>query len=105
MLRMMSFFSEQTDMNANPQGTAEQQTADRYLDCTGLACPMPIVRISQTVKEMSCGQTLLVEAVDPAFRSDLEAWIRMMGHEILEFSEGSIQRARIRKSLLPRDTR
>jgi tRNA 2-thiouridine synthesizing protein A len=66
---------------------------------------MPIVRVSQTIKEMSSGQTLLVEADDPAFRSDVEAWVRMMGHELLEFSEGSIQRALIRKSLLPRETR
>jgi TusA-related sulfurtransferase len=101
----MRSFSEQTDMKANSHGTAEPRTADRYLDCTGLACPLPIVRISQTVKEMSCGQTLLVEAVDPAFRSDVEAWIRTMGHELLEFSEGPVQQALIRKSSLPRDTR
>ena len=85
-------------MDANPDTTVERKTADQYLDCTGLACPMPIVRVSRTIKEMSCGQTLLVEAADPAFRSDLEAWIRTMGHELLEFSEGSMQRALIRKS-------
>jgi tRNA 2-thiouridine synthesizing protein A len=92
-------------MNANPSGPVHQQTADRYLDCKGLACPLPIVRISRTVKEMSCGQTLLVEAVDPAFRSDLEAWVRTMGHELLEFSEGPIQWALIKKSPLPGEVR
>ena len=79
--------------------------ADRYLDCTGLSCPVPIVRLSRAIKEMSGGQTLLVEAADPAFQCDLEAWIRTMGHELLEFSDGAIQRALIRKSPRPGETR
>jgi TusA-related sulfurtransferase len=88
-------------MSENPNGTADQQIADRYLDCTALSCPLPIVRVSQAIKDMSCGQTLLVEAADPAFRSDLEAWLQTMGHELLEFSENSIQRALLRKSRPP----
>ena len=85
-------------MSANPNGPVDQPAADRYLDCKGLACPMPIVRVSQAVQEISGGQTLQVEATDPAFKSDLEAWTRTMEHELLEFSEGPIQRALIRKA-------
>jgi tRNA 2-thiouridine synthesizing protein A len=68
-------------------------------------CPMPLVRISQAIKEMTPGQTLLIEACDPAFKPDLEAWTRTMGHELLEFSDGSIQRAWVRKSPSPEQTR
>jgi tRNA 2-thiouridine synthesizing protein A len=92
-------------MSANPNGPVDQPTADRYLDCKGLACPMPIVRVSQAVQEISCGQTLQVEATDPAFKSDLEAWTQTMEHELLEFSEGPIQRALIRKSPRPGEGR
>jgi len=92
-------------MSADPCETRGPQTADRYLDCKGLACPMPIVRVSQAVKQMSGGQTLLIEAADPAFRSDLEAWVGTMGHELLEFTEGAVQRAVIRKAGHPGEER
>jgi tRNA 2-thiouridine synthesizing protein A len=85
-------------MNTNVNGTTEQKATDRHLDCTTLMCPMPLVRISQAMKEMAPGQTLLIEASDPAFKPDLEAWIRTMGHELVEFSEGPVQRALVRKS-------
>ena len=85
-------------MNLDAQTTAERKTADQYLDCRGLRCPLPIVKIGRTIKEMTSGQTLLVEVDDPAFKSDLEAWVRTVGHELLEFSEGPTQQALIKKS-------
>jgi tRNA 2-thiouridine synthesizing protein A len=71
--------------------------ADKYLDCTELRCPMPIVKISKEVKQMSSGQTLAVKASDPAFASDIQAWVTTMGYELLELEEGSVQTAVIRK--------
>ena len=71
--------------------------ADHNLDCKGLRCPMPIVRISQAVKELKTGERLHIEATDPAFRADLEAWTRRMGHLLLEFQPGAVQRAVIEK--------
>jgi tRNA 2-thiouridine synthesizing protein A len=85
-------------MNTNTQERTEPRTVDRRLDCTSLMCPMPMVRISQAFKEMTPGQTLLIEACDPAFQPDLEAWLRTTGHELLEFSDGPVQQALIRKS-------
>jgi tRNA 2-thiouridine synthesizing protein A len=85
-------------MNTNINEPMEQKAEDRHLDCTTLMCPMPLVRISQAVKEMAPGQTLLIEACDPAFKPDIEAWIRTTGHELLEFTDGPIQRALVRKS-------
>ncbi len=49
---------------------------------------MPIVKISQAVKTMACGQQLLVQANDPAFKADLEAWVRRMGHRLVAFEDG-----------------
>ena len=73
--------------------------ADVQLDCQGLNCPMPIVRISQTMKTMHTGQTLEVTATDPAFSADVRAWVTKMGHELLAIEAGSVQRAVIRKVL------
>ena len=71
--------------------------ADVNLDCRGLNCPVPIVRISQAIKKMEAGQTLEVTADDPAFSADVDAWVSKMGHEIVTFDDGAVQRAVIRK--------
>ena len=68
-----------------------------FLDCTGLACPMPIVRLSQAMRALLPGETLVIEASDPAFRPDLEAWLRRFGHTLLSFEEGPVLRARVLK--------
>ncbi len=67
------------------------------LDCKDLRCPMPIVRISQAVKNMAPGARLAIEARDPAFQADLEAWLRHLGHHLVEFQDGPVQRAVIEK--------
>jgi len=53
--------------------------ADVQLDCQGLHCPMPMVRLSQTMKTMHAGQTLEVTAHDPAFSADVRAWVTKWG--------------------------
>lgn len=68
------------------------------LDCTGMNCPVPIVRISQRFKTLEPGSRLVVTADDPAFGADVRAWTRRLGHELLEFEAGPTQRAVIRKS-------
>jgi tRNA 2-thiouridine synthesizing protein A len=72
--------------------------ADVQLVCEGLNCPMPIVRISQTMRTMHAGQTLEVTADDPAFGADVRAWVKKLGHELVVFEEGPVQRAVIRKT-------
>ncbi len=91
-------------MNSGSHSATEQKVADVCLDCRQLRCPLPIVRISQAVKDMTPGQTLWVEADDPAFQSDLEAWIRATGNALLEFSEGPTQQALLRKAPATEET-
>ncbi|MCA9620988.1 MAG: sulfurtransferase TusA family protein [Myxococcales bacterium] len=73
-------------------------TKPHAIDCKGLACPLPIVRISQAIKSLATGDLLVVEATDPAFFADLRAWTKRLGHELLTFEVGECQRATIRKS-------
>lgn len=61
--------------------------ADRVLDCKGLLCPIPIVRLSKAVKELQVGQTVLLEATDPGSRPDIAAWEKQTGHEVLSTTE------------------
>jgi len=72
--------------------------ADQSLDCKGQSCPMPIVNISRAIKKMTQGQVLEVEATDPAFKADLEAWCQKLGHKLESFTPGDVLRATIRKA-------
>lgn len=68
------------------------------LDCLGLACPMPIVKISRAIKELAAGDDLRVQADDPSFRADLQAWLTKMGHLLQSFEVvGKVQTAVVRK--------
>jgi tRNA 2-thiouridine synthesizing protein A len=74
-----------------------EKDADEYLDCKDMKCPLPIVKLSKTIKQMATGQIVVVEATDPAFKSDVQAWVKTMDCDLLEFIEGHVQVAVIRK--------
>lgn len=61
--------------------------ADQTLDCKGLSCPMPIIKLSKAVKKMSSGETIEMIGTDPGSKSDVPAWCSKMGHELVETSE------------------
>lgn len=58
--------------------------AKQTLDCTGLQCPGPIMRVFQTIKEMNDGEILQVSATDMGFARDIDAWCRRMGNTLLK---------------------
>jgi tRNA 2-thiouridine synthesizing protein A len=61
--------------------------ADKVLDAKGLACPMPIVKTRKTIKEMESGQVLEVQTTDKGAKSDLTAWAKSTGHELMDSNE------------------
>lgn len=68
------------------------------LDCRGLNCPMPIVRLSRAMKELASGDVVHVQASDPSFRADLEAWVRQTGQTLVSFeTHDGTQRAVVQK--------
>lgn len=70
---------------------------NHQLDCRGLNCPMPIVRVSQAMNKLEEGEVLAVQADDPAFRADIEAWAKMTGHQILSIEDGQVTLARLKR--------
>lgn len=69
-----------------------------HLDCKGLKCPIPIVRLSVAARDFRTGDAITVEADDLAFRADLNAWARRTGFDIAEFSaDGPVQTAKLIK--------
>ena len=60
---------------------------DATLDCRGLSCPMPIVKLAQKIKEIQPGQVLELLADDIGSKVDVPAWCNRTGNECLETEE------------------
>ncbi|WP_026772341.1 MULTISPECIES: sulfurtransferase TusA family protein [Sediminibacillus] len=59
----------------------------KVIDAKGLACPMPIVRTKKAMNDLESGQILEVHATDKGAKSDLSAWAKSGGHELLKDTE------------------
>lgn len=56
---------------------------DQELDCSGLACPMPILKTKKAIDSLQPGQVLKMTATDPGSLPDIEAWTSKTGHELV----------------------
>ena len=56
----------------------------KELDTSGLSCPLPILRLKQTLGTIESGQCLRVIATDPGSQSDFAAFAAQTGHKLLE---------------------
>lgn len=74
--------------------------ADAELDCRGLRCPLPIIRLANSIGDVPVGQTLAVVADDPAARPDVAAWCRMRGQEYVgeDTAEDGVPRYVVRRT-------
>ncbi len=78
--------------------TPSQGSGDKYLDLTGMLCPIPVVKVSECLGAMSAGEVLEVIADDQGVKADFPALCRSIGSEWLGFTqEGRVVRSFIRK--------
>lgn len=61
--------------------------ADHSLDCTGLYCPMPIVKTVAKFKQIQVGDVLEIVADDKGIKKDMPAWAEATGNEFLGVEE------------------
>lgn len=54
-----------------------------HLDCSGMQCPGPIMKVFETMKEMQDGEVIEVSASDPGFSRDIDAWCRRTGNMLV----------------------
>lgn len=54
------------------------------VDCSGLQCPGPIMKVYETMKSVNDGDIIQVSATDPGFAKDVEAWSRRTGNTLLK---------------------
>ncbi|MBN9225435.1 MAG: pyridine nucleotide-disulfide oxidoreductase [Microbacterium sp. SCN 70-27] len=92
-------YAEAVDLTAQAHGTGE--VVD--LDCTGLACPGPIMKLAKKMDELAPGDDVVVHVSDPGFAHDGPAWAETKGHQLLAIEpEGPGYVATFRKASAPR---
>jgi peroxiredoxin family protein/rhodanese-related sulfurtransferase/TusA-related sulfurtransferase len=88
----LPYAEEKTAAKAAPTGKVTE------VDCCGLQCPGPIQRLKETMDKLAAGDEVKVCASDPGFATDLPAWCRKQGHEVLALQQaGPRTEARVRK--------
>jgi TusA-related sulfurtransferase len=81
------------------EALTQSLTVNQTLDCKGLLCPMPIVKLGKAIRELDSGQVLLLETTDPGSIPDVAAWSKSAGHAILSQDKvGPVMRFWIQKS-------
>lgn len=53
------------------------------LDCKGLLCPLPIIKLAKAIKAIQLGEAVEMLATDPGSVPDMDAFQKQTGHEIL----------------------
>ncbi len=53
------------------------------LDCSGMQCPGPIMKVFDTMKDMKDGDVMEVSASDVGFSRDIVAWTRRTGNTLV----------------------
>ncbi len=59
----------------------------QILDCIGLYCPIPILKVREEMDKLAVGETLEVLADDPAAEDDIKALAKRTGQKILEIEK------------------
>lgn len=58
--------------------------AKKTLDCSGLQCPGPIMRVFNTINEIEEGDIIQVSATDMGFARDIDAWCKRTGNTLVK---------------------
>ena len=63
------------------------EKVDHTLDCRGLSCPMPILKLAGQMKKIKKGEVLELLGTDPGSKADVPAWCKKTGNEFLGMTE------------------
>ncbi len=77
-----------------------EPTITKTLDCKGLSCPMPMMKLAKAMKELKSEDVLEMLGTDPGTKSDLPRWCNKTGNSVLEENElpGGVFRFLIKKN-------
>lgn len=58
------------------------------LDCCGMQCPGPILKVNETLSKCKDGDVIKVTATDMGFARDVEAWCKRTGNTLVKVEPG-----------------
>ena len=61
-------------------GSEKMTEYDGEIDCSGMNCPMPVLKTKLKMDTMEGGNILRVIATDPGACNDMPAWANRVGH-------------------------
>ena len=80
-------------------GGAGVEKVHRTLDCRGVLCPTPVLRISAAIKNMKVGEVIELLTTDPGAKRDVPAWSQRAKHQLLRIKEeGGVCKFYVRKA-------
>lgn len=65
----------------------QETGANVKLNLEGLLCPIPVVKVSQAMKDLPVGGVLEATATDPGVLADIPAWVKSTGNELLSMEK------------------
>ncbi|MGB4440514.1 MAG: DsrE/DsrF/DrsH-like family protein, partial [Sedimentibacter sp.] len=72
-------------------GASKEVKATIQVDCSGLQCPGPIMKVYETIKKINDGDIIQVSATDSGFAKDVEAWCRRTGNTLIKVEKNGKQ--------------
>ncbi len=60
------------------------------LDCRGLKCPLPVLKMEKRLSQLAAGAGLVVLATDPMAKIDIPLYCRQNGHSCETSLEGDV---------------
>ena len=62
-------------------------TVDREIDARGMPCPGPLMSLIGAIREGEVGDVIEVLSADHGSKTDIPAWLRKAGHELVEMAD------------------
>lgn len=76
----------------------ESEGPVEVVDCVGMQCPLPVIKIAQAMKGRDPGQLLELLATDPGVEPDMQAWTRRTKNELVGINkDGDVFHVLVRK--------
>lgn len=73
----------QKEPQMKEESLSKKERSIKLLDCCGMQCPGPIMKVNEALKEMEEGEQLCVTATDMGFARDVQAWCSRTGNRLV----------------------
>ena len=73
-------------------------TDTEIIDCRGLKCPLPVLKMEKRLSQLAAGASFVVLATDPMAKIDIPLFCRQNGHACEVSGEADLMRFQIVKA-------